>query len=409
MKPAVPEPTGPDRAAWAAVAVAALCLALRKPWALLTPQLWAEDGSIFLVQDELLGLGAWFTPYNGYLHLLPRIVAWLASRTLDVAWWPAAYNGAAYLGALALFARLASRRIDLPAKPALILAFTLVVGTGEVLIVLTNLQWLAAFFLLLQVFARPPRTPLERAGDLALLAVVGLNGPFAAVLGPLLAWRWWETRSRDDLTALAVTGAAALTQGILLLQTPLDINAEATPFRPLMALSVVGSRLVTWTFLGPDAVRAAPPWLHAVAGGVFLGALAGWGLRPDPLRPVRLRLLVALGIVTAACAFRARADVWAEDTLVNGDRYYYIPRVLVAWLVVLEWRAQPAAVAWAARTLVAAGILLHLPHFILPAPPDYRWAEHCDAIRRGVPANIHTLPEGWWIEYPGRPQRTSPP
>jgi hypothetical protein len=81
----------------------------------------------------------------------------------------------------------------------------------------------------------------------------------------------------------------------------------------------------------------------------------------------------------------------------------------VARLVVLEWRARPAVVAWTARTLLAAGLLLHLPHFSLPAPPDYRWAEHCDAIRRGVPANIFTLPEGWWIEYPGRPGPPSPP
>ena len=409
MKPPAPASSGTDRAAWAAVVAAALCLALRKPWALLTPQLWAEDGSIFLVQDEQLGLGAWLTPYNGYLHLLPRMVAWLTSRLVDVAWWPAAYNGAAYLGTIALFARLASRRVDLPAKPALILAFSLVVGTGEVLIVLTNLQWLAAFFLLLQVFTRPPQNHWERTGDLALLAVVGLNGPFAAVFGPLLAWRWWESRGRDDLAVLAVAGATAVTQGLLLLQTPLDINAEAAPFRPLMALSVLGSRLVTWPFLGPDAVRAVPPWMHAVGGTLFLGALIAVALRPDALRPVRLRLVVALGIVAAACAFRARADTWAEDTLVNGDRYYYIPRVLVAWLVVLEWRSRPAAVAWTARTLLVAGTLLHLPHFVLPAPPDYRWAEHCDAIRRGVPANIHTLPEGWWIEYPGRPGPPSPP
>ncbi|MEY3608603.1 MAG: hypothetical protein RLZZ447_1391, partial [Verrucomicrobiota bacterium] len=292
---------------------------------------------------------------------------------------------------------------------ALILAFTLVVGTGEVLIVLTNLQWIAAFFLLLQVFTRPPRGAFERAGDLTLLGVVGLNGPFAALFGPLLAWRWWETRSRDDLAALAVTGAAAAVQVLLLLQTPLDINAETVPFRPLMAMSVIGSRLVTWPFFGPEAVHAAPPWLHAAVGTLLLGALAGWALRPDPLRPVRLRLIVALGIVTAACAYRARADVWAEDTLESGDRYYYISRVLVVWLVLLAGRSRPAAVAWSARTLLATGLLLHLPHFILPAPPDYRWAEQCDAIRRGVPANLFTLPEGWWIEYPGRPQPPSLP
>ena len=42
----------------ASIATAAALLALRKPWALHTPQLWAEDGSIFLVQAEQLGLRA---------------------------------------------------------------------------------------------------------------------------------------------------------------------------------------------------------------------------------------------------------------------------------------------------------------------------------------------------------------
>ena len=39
-----------------AVALAAALLFLRKPWALHTPQLYAEDGSIFLVGHETLGL-----------------------------------------------------------------------------------------------------------------------------------------------------------------------------------------------------------------------------------------------------------------------------------------------------------------------------------------------------------------
>jgi hypothetical protein len=43
----------------------AVLLALRKPWALHTPQLWAEDGTIFLTQDEQMGLRAWWEPYNG--------------------------------------------------------------------------------------------------------------------------------------------------------------------------------------------------------------------------------------------------------------------------------------------------------------------------------------------------------
>ena len=91
---------------WLVIACAVL-LALRKPWALHTPQLWAEDGSIFLTQDEQMGIRAWVEPYNGYLHILPRLIAWFASRTADPAWWPAIYNGLAYAITVLLFVRLA--------------------------------------------------------------------------------------------------------------------------------------------------------------------------------------------------------------------------------------------------------------------------------------------------------------
>jgi len=101
-----------------------------------------------------------------------------------------------------------------------------------------------------------------------------------------------------------------------------------------------------------------------------------------------------------------RADLWQDDNLVNGDRYFFIPRVLVAWLVILEFRSSLRAAAWTARGLAALGLALHAPHLVLTAPPDYRWKENCDAIRRGVPAQIPTLPDGWYIEYPGRPPRT---
>lgn len=386
----------------------AVLLALRKPWALHTPQLWAEDGSIFLTQDEEMGLRAWWQPYNGYLHLLPRLIAWIASHTADVAWWPAIYNGLAYAINVALFARLASRRVELPAKAGLMLAFVLVVGTGEVLINVTNLQWVTAFFLLLQVFTTRPETGFQRTGDLLLLAVVGLNGPFALLFAPLLAWRARRERNLDTVLALVVLGACAAVQGWLVTRagSNLSLHGGSEPFRPLMALSITGSRLVTWTVLGPAAVRAWPVWVHAVIAVVFIGGMLAWALRRDSGRPVRAWLVAAFCLVTVACAYRVRADTWQNDNLVNGDRYFHISRVLLAWLVILEWNARPRGVAFTARALCLAGVLTHAPHFMLPAPPDYKWAEHCDPIRRGVPANIYTLPEGWWIEYPGRSPET---
>ena len=61
--------------------------------------------------------------------------------------------------------------------------------------------------------------------------------------------------------------------------------------------------------------------------------------------PVLLMLLGAFALMTAACAWRVRADLWQDDNLVNGDRYFHISRVLVAWLVILEWRAPCRATA----------------------------------------------------------------
>ena len=114
---------------------------------------------------------------------------------------------------------------------------------------------------------------------------------------------------------------------------------------------------------------------------------------------------VLFGLVLVAGLWRVRADTWERDDLVNGDRYFFIPRVLLAWLLIWETSGPSRWVAWSARCLCLVAVLQHAARFTLPAPPDYHWAEHCDPIRRGVPANIFTLPEGWWIEYPGRPER----
>ena len=61
-----------------------MLLALRKPWALHTPQLWAEDGSIFLMQAEWHGVECLLIPYMGYLPEPLRGVPRLATPRLRV-------------------------------------------------------------------------------------------------------------------------------------------------------------------------------------------------------------------------------------------------------------------------------------------------------------------------------------
>ena len=388
----------------------AILLFLRKPYALLVPQLYAEDGTIFLAQNDLLGLRAFLEPYMGYLHTLPRLIAWTASRLLDPAWWPAFYNVTAFVLWLAVIARTFSPRLPLPPalRPWLAFAFFLGPQTGEVLFSITNLQWVLAFLLIEQAVIAAPTTTAQRITDLALVALVGLTGPFIIALGPLLAWRWWRETSSPrvkissfNLQLLALASACAAIQAYFIFRP--GPRFVFPPFDAAHFCAVVGQHLLVWPVFGDHLARHFPPLLLGFLGLVPVVALLAWSLRPHARRPLRAPLVVAFLLMMAAGVYRARPDTWNLDNLVFGDRYFYLPRVLLAWLLILEIDAAQRSVRWLARATALAIAVVHVKGYSVPAEPNYQWSRHVDPIRRGVPANIPTLPEGWTMEYRGRP------
>lgn len=396
------------RLTWPVFAALAGLIALRKPSALHTPQLWAEDGSVFLLENDQFGLAALFQPYMGYLHTIPRLTAWLASVLLDPAWWPAAYNGVAFACWVGVIARTFSARLALPHKPWLALAMFVGPQTGEILLNLTNVQWIAAFVFVQQALIARPANGRERAGDLALIALVGLTGPFVIALVPLLAWRWWRDRRGDNLAVLLVAGACAATQAWLIHRAAITFEHQHAPLQAFNALAVLSRRLLVWPIAGPDVAHALPPAATAAIGALVGGALLVWSLRPHPRRLLRAQLLAAAALLMLAGFLRMRPDTWGADDLNFSDRYFFLPRVLLAWLILLEIDATPRAVAWAARVAALGIALVHLPGYRLPDPPDFHWRERCDPIRRGEPGRIPILPEEWILEYPGRPGQRPP-
>lgn len=412
LRERLPQLTGRLSAWWAApslnpwvIGTLAVLLFLRKPHSLHTAQLYAEDGSIFLAFNDALGAGAIPVPYMGYLHLIPRLTAWAASHLLDCAWWPEFYNGVAFAIWVAVIARTFSTRFPLQGKPWLALAFFLGPQTGEVLFTITNVQWITAFVLIQQVLVARPANQWQRVGDPVMLALAGLTGPFSIVFAPLFAWRFWRERNVDTLIALLVVVACAGIQGWFVFTTGEKFEYQVAAFRLWPVLEVVARRLVIWPVAGSTIAWALPGSSTVSLGLAVLGALLIASFRVDAQRELRARLVVALLLILAVGMHRIRPDVWDGDNLHYGDRYFYIPRVLLGWLLVLQFQARPRAVAWAARALAASAALVHVPDYIPPAPPDYHWKENCDPVRRGVPGAIHTLPEGWWIDYRGRAPR----
>jgi hypothetical protein len=393
------------RLTWWLLAIIVGLLALRYPSALRTPQLWAEDGSIFLTQQDLFGAKAFTFPYMGYLLTLHRLVAWVAAHTLDPAWWPAAYNGAAFAMWTFAIARLFSPRLDLPHRPWLALAMIFGAMTNEVVFNLTNLQWIAALLLVQQVLVAPPATAFERTGDLVIIVLVGLTGPFTIVFLPLFAWRLWRDRRADNLALLLVVAATAAVQAWFIVRTGPKFDYQAQPIHVAPIVTVLARRLLVWPTLGDHLALTLPKLVSGLGGGLVAAALMAWSLRPGPRRPLRAVILAAFALLTLAGMYRTRPDTWANDNLYFGDRYFYLPRVLLGWLFILEFDAASRVARWTSRLICLAVVVVHAKDYVIPAPPNYHWADHVDPIRRGVPGNIPTLPEGWTLEYRGRPAR----
>jgi len=399
-------------AAWprpAQIAVGVVLLAgalfLRKPDALLHPQLWAEDGSIFLIQNEWPGLSAWWQPYMGYLHLLMRLIAWVAGFA-DPAWIPALYNYATFIIWVAVLARCWSPRLELPAKAWLPLAFLFTPHTGEVLLVMTNLQWITAFVLLQQTFMRPPATWWGRAFELLLIGLVSLTGPHVIVFWPLLAWAAWRRRGIYPALVLAVATLAAGIQSWHIVHTVPVVQYAAPTFGSIgHGFAVVSQRLWWVEVAGAAGALALPDWL-LIGSGVGLIAIGIALCRRPPIdRVVWFAVSTALIAALAAGIYRGRPDTWSISDLGLGDRYFFIPRVLLGWLLI--WLAIGTR-RWLRRgalAVIAVTMGIQLANYRLPAATDYHWAQNCGAIRRGVRADIPTLPDGWTLEYPGRPPR----
>lgn len=397
---AVPRARADYRALW--VAVAAVILVVRKTDAFTNPQFWAEDFWPFFVDAHISGPKALLSPYNGYLHLLPRMISWLASA-LHPSIQPAAYVVASLGVTLLVVAQALSPRLDLPGKPWLALAMVAVPHTGEIFINVTNLQWITALGLVLTLLKRDPENAAEWAVDLTVLVAVGLTGPFSVLLLPLFLVRAGVRRTRASWIAAAVIAGAAAVQAWYLWPAPPLLSPGAWHFSNM--LGVLAVRLPMTLAIGEVwPVKLGYAW--AVSLGLML--VAGWlflSVRRGPGREARWFLLAALTLLLVSGIKRVRPDTWAFFDTFNGDRYFYGPKVIALWLVVLviaELRTRGQRVVGA--VIVTLAFAANLPAFRMKPLPDLRWASYSDRIKAGESVEVPINP-GWKMVCPAKPPR----
>jgi hypothetical protein len=367
-----------------------LVMTLRKPDAVLHPQLWAEDGAVFLRDALLLGPDAILTPYAGYLHVLPRLVA-AGAPHLSALHAPWLFTAGAIVPVLLVGGLLASRRLPLTAAERLgcMLLVALPPMPGEVLLNLTNSQWILGFVLVLLLMAKPAVRASGFITDAGLITLSGLTGPASLVFAPLFVGRAiWEPSKGTRVSAFFAVVTAA-TQGMVLLTSGRLSIGEAAPVDVVMAR--LGARLAALAGFAPSED----------AGFLITSILLG-------IVVLFLVLLVLERVWPAAIALAAGMVLFATVLLgargvdgglaVGGERYFSLPIALVLWSGLLAWRPY----RWLPLLVVAVVLWLSAPAFCVPALRDLRWPTAAACLDGQKACHVPINPEGWAIDLPAR-------
>ncbi|KQQ78701.1 hypothetical protein ASF73_04065 [Xanthomonas sp. Leaf131] len=409
-----------DRVAFLLVVLAAM--AYKSNDALSNPQFWAEDATVFFKEQFGTSLPQLFTPYAGYLHFVPRLVAWIASW-LPAAKAPLIYNASAILLTTAAIVVTCKRMKSHVPMWIVALSFLAVPTSGEILGTITNAQWFLQFAL-----AALCLTPMQVARGwmiwmrpLALFAVA-LTGPFSIVLALIIAGMLTmaylsrrieldpfngalgEFAATRDWAALAATCTGAIVQAAVVITHP-PVKGESQEglfsllkitFGELVPIHAFGSSFLT-----------ATAWLLLFA--MIIGTLI-FSKRIEG----RSRLIV-LGFVAFAAA-ETFAPVRLKEVaplyhFLLADRYFYLIKVVLwwaAWLSMTGGSRRSRLNATVATTgLLCLVAVTNQQYLRRPTFVEFNWQSHAKQLEIPGSYTVPLNPQGWGVIIDSKPSESN--
>jgi hypothetical protein len=364
-----------------------LLLFSRRPEQLLSPQVWSEDG-IHVLGDLLSrGWGSIADPLYDYLLLVPKLVSAL-SLWISFYHYPLVSTLLSWTVIVAVGVAIARSPTSLRAPAWCALAVFLVPSDPEVFgLPLYTFWWTTLLLLLAALWNDEGRGWGWR---LAFIVLGGLSSPVIVLIPPALVARAFVARnSRHEWLAAAVAGLVA---GV---QVSIAFNYEHGPRVPVQFASVLQHTLpvLVGKFLaGSWGAKLPLLW----AGVVLLATAAVLHVRRGQDRQTFWTLAYLLAGTLAMVA--ARVDPVYLDTRSIGPRYFFLPFVLIGWILVQCVAAEPRS----PRGILGGLLLLAATANAVPvwsrSHVDVRWAEHVRSCARFPSYPIPILLDGTW--YP---------
>jgi hypothetical protein len=419
-----------------------ILVALRTPQSWLHQGFYAEDGVIFFQDQVVFGWRAIFRPYAGYLHLMPRLAALIASAT------PVVARPFAFALFSAIVQSLAASFFFLPQNRAVVGSDAIRLGVSVLALVdfpahemlnnVMDLQWYVmpvAILILCQVGLSAERVSTKLViAYCFLMALIGLSAPMLLIGFPIVAILLFRANGPERL--VPATLAAALTiQGLVFFV----IDPQAQPNEKVqhtMSFFTV-ARPVTAT-VGAWIYRDVLAITLGAHGAKFLAAHFGEALALASFAAVlllaavlskswtRKERVLLLSLVAASIALVSTALVLRGLIQFFGDltsfsffdhvqRYFCTPGWLVlvaAGMVIDRGRSVSQQPVYQLGILFAIFGIGAVSNYRGEVLPDTHWETGVPAIERWIQQNrtdqptqqviVPISPSGWGVNLPER-------
>lgn len=383
----------------------------RRPDAVLHAQFYAEDGSIWFA--DAYNYGWWrvlFSPYEGYLHVVPRAAGAIAVL-FPIACAPLIEN----LIAIAIQAIPVNVLVSSRSKPwgsfrfraLLASVYLFLPNTREMFATVTESQWFLALIALLLLVALPPRSRAARAFDIVTFALCGLTGPFCIALFPIALLLLSNNRQdfwRRSMATVLFLGCIAQTLSLLL--HPSGRHHPILGATPEWFVRILSGQIYLGTLLGGNglSLQLSVSMLASIAVvGTMILVLCALFTHAAMRSLLFLSCLLLIAALVSPITFPT-PDTTAWKMLAGspGARYWFFPSLAFAWSIVYAACSSARVYRVATICLLVIMSVGFVRDFRYPAFSDLTYPQYVKRMATVQPGTIVTIPvnpTGWsmWL------------
>jgi hypothetical protein len=298
-----------------------LLLFLRAYPRLLGPEVWDEDGTHNLYGFINFGFGDIFTPVNGYLIVVPKLITYL-SASISFVQYPLISTILAWVVILAVLLIVAIAPMQLRGRWMLAILCLLIPSDPEVFGLPLYTFWWTSLLLYVCVFWINSHHYLVLRISLILFAT--LSSPVCITTLPLFWIRgyFYRQNRNEILLAVIATIGAVIQLFNMYLQNSENAVATGLNINNLFAIGQILPKFFGAYVLG----NIKPEWQAAMGAAViFLLLFSFYNRRSFVIFGLAYLLLMAILMSIS------RVDISSIHQIQGGPRYFFFPFVLLSW------------------------------------------------------------------------------